>query len=253
MNAAIRTIKYLILIASLMLGLRVPPSAQAMPDSFLLPEIKTDHPAMSNVDILIDVGHGGIDGGTSHGNLLEKDINLAVAKKTYDQLRQSGYTVLINRMDDYALSGENKWLHTRSRHIKDLAQRAHLANEVSAKAVISIHVNSAKRPAKRGAIMLHQQNERSQTLANALQQSMNAMYEIENEPVLGKTYYLLKHIKSPAVIVEMGFITNGEDRELMRSEEGQQKLAAAIAAGTEAYLKDVPPSSEESEPPRSGS
>jgi N-acetylmuramoyl-L-alanine amidase len=51
------------------------------PESFLLPEIKTDHPVVTNVDVLLDVGHGGIDGGTSFGDLLEKDINLSIAQK----------------------------------------------------------------------------------------------------------------------------------------------------------------------------
>jgi N-acetylmuramoyl-L-alanine amidase len=60
------------------------------PESFLLPEINTDHPVITNVDVLLDVGHGGIDGGTSFGDLLEKDINLSIAKKTYDSLQKKG-------------------------------------------------------------------------------------------------------------------------------------------------------------------
>ncbi|MEK8131320.1 N-acetylmuramoyl-L-alanine amidase [Paenibacillus filicis] len=213
-------------------------SGAAMPDSFYLPEIKTDHPALSDVDIVIDVGHGGIDSGTFYGDILEKDINLSIAKRTYELLRQQGYLVLMNRIDDYALSGENLWLRSKSRHIKDLAQRAHMANEVNPKLVISLHVNAAKRPSTRGAIILHQKDERSKALASSLQNKLNAYYGIEHDPVYGRTYYLLKYSKAPTVIVEVGFLTNAEDRALLTSSEGQQALAVKVAEGVVAYLKE---------------
>jgi N-acetylmuramoyl-L-alanine amidase len=207
------------------------------PESFLLPEINTDHPVITNVDVLLDVGHGGIDGGTSFGDLLEKDINLSIAKKTYDSLQKKGFVVLMNRMDDYALSGENLWKHSRSRHLKDLAQRSHLANEVKPKVMISLHVNSARRTSKRGPLLLHQKSEQSLLLAKSLQDSLNKLYGTHEEPVYGKTYYLLKNTMVPAVIVEMGFITNVEDREMLTRPDSQQKIADKIAEGIQQYKK----------------
>jgi N-acetylmuramoyl-L-alanine amidase len=207
------------------------------PDSFLLPEIKTDHPVITNVDVLLDVGHGGIDGGTSFGDLLEKDINLSIAKKTYDSLQKKGFVVLMNRMDDYALSGENLWLRSRSRHLKDLAQRSHLANEVKPKVMISLHVNSARRTSKRGPLLLHQKSEQSVMLAKSLQNYLNMLYGTNEEPVYGKTYYLLKHSVVPTVIVEMGFITNVDDRKMMTRPASQQEIADKIAEGIQQYIK----------------
>jgi len=216
-----------------------PSAVKAEPsfDSILLPEIKTDHPAISDIDVLIDVGHGGIDSGTTHGSILEKDINLTIAKKTYESLRRKGLIALLNRMDDYALSGENLWLRSRSRHIKDLAQRSHLANEVKPKVVISLHVNSAKNASKRGALLLHQKDERSKALAQSIQAKLNPLYPESNEPVYGRKYYLLKHTKPPAVIVEMGFMTNAQDRAFLLSDAGQQSIADRIAEGVAAYLQ----------------
>ncbi|MBP1156619.1 MULTISPECIES: N-acetylmuramoyl-L-alanine amidase [unclassified Paenibacillus] len=206
------------------------------PDAILLPDAISDHPAISNVDIIIDVGHGGIDGGTSYGHILEKNINLAIAEKTYEALRKKGYIVLINRSGDYALSNENLWLKTRSRHLKDLAQRSHLANEIKPKAMISLHVNSARRSSTRGAILLHQKNDQSKQLAKQLQQSLNALYGLHENPVYGKTYYLLKHTRVPTVIVEMGFITNLQDREMLVHAGSQQAIAESIAKGLQQYL-----------------
>ncbi len=209
----------------------------AMGKLWLLTEPGSANPAISNVDVLIDVGHGGIDGGTSHGNLLEKDINLAIAKKTYAVLRQKGYSVLMNRMNDYALSGENLWLKSRSRHIKDLAQRSHLCNEIKPKLMISLHVNSARRASKRGAVVIHQKIPESQQLATAVQQALNELYGTRDKPVPGRTFYLLKHAKAPSVIVEMGFITNAEDRRMLTEDRSRQLIAEAIAAGVEQYLQ----------------
>jgi N-acetylmuramoyl-L-alanine amidase len=143
----------------------------------------------------------------------------------------------MNRMDDYALSGENLWQHSRSRHLKDLAQRSHLANEVKPKVMISLHVNSARRTGKRGPLLLHQKSEQSLLLAKSLQDSLNKLYGTHEEPVYGKTYYLLKNTIVPAVIVEMGFITNVEDREMLTRPDSQQKIADKIAEGIQQYKK----------------
>lgn len=215
----------------------------SVPDSLLRPNAISEHPAISNVDVIIDVGHGGIDGGTSYGQLLEKNINLAIAEKTYEALRKKGYIVLLNRSGDYALSSENLWLRSRSRHLKDLAQRSHLANEIKPRAMISLHVNSARSASKRGAILLHQKNEQSKQLAKHLQHSLNHLYGIREEPFYGKTYYLLKHSRIPTVIVEMGFITNHQDREMLVQPSSQQAIADNIADGVEQYLKPLPDSS----------
>ncbi|CAG7630851.1 hypothetical protein PAESOLCIP111_03236 [Paenibacillus solanacearum] len=216
------------------------PPADASPDKFLLPEIRANHPALTHADVLIDVGHGGIDPGTSYGTLLEKDINLAIAKKTFECLRKKGYVVMLNRSGDYALSSENGWLRTRSRHIKDLAQRSHLANEVKPKMLISLHVNSARRPEKRGPLVLHQKNERSKQLAAALQAALNPLYGVSETPVYGRTYYLLKHTQVPAVIVELGFITNAEDRSLLQKSNMQWTISDKIAQGVTSYLQQQP-------------
>ncbi|MCZ8519118.1 MULTISPECIES: N-acetylmuramoyl-L-alanine amidase family protein [Paenibacillus] len=218
-----------------------PPSAaeQEQPpaiDQLLLPEIRTDYPALSQTDILIDVGHGGVDGGTVFDHILEKDINLAIARKTYEALRSSGYTVLLDRVGDYALSSDNRWLNNPSRHIKDLAQRSHLAKEVEPKVMVSLHVNSAKRPSKRGALLIHQKGAESRKLAGCLQEALNPLYGTDTKPVYGRSYYLLKHVRAPSVIVEMGFLTNAEDRRLLTEEASQQQIAERIAAGIRTYL-----------------
>jgi len=188
------------------------------------------------VDIVIDAGHGGVDSGTTYGEVAEKDINLQVAKILYHELAKSGYRVILNRVGDYALSDENQWLNNPSRHLRDLAQRKHLAVEFSPQIMISLHTNWASNPKRRGPVVLYQKNNQGFMLADIIQHALNRFYGTNKEPVSGKKYYLLKHDSCPAIIVEMGFISNAADRELMTKPESQQQIAQAIKIGIDEYF-----------------
>lgn len=186
--------------------------------------------------ILIDVGHGGVDGGTSHKGLLEKDINLAIGQKLYLILRSQGYPAVLNRDKDYALSDDNRWLHSKSRHLKDLAQRKSLTEQLPTSLVVSLHVNWAKRTEKRGPIVLYQDEGSSYLLAERIQHSLNRLFCMNKETVYGKPFYLLNKIPHPAVIVENGFISNEQDRAMLSADRGQKNIAEAIAEGIIAHL-----------------
>lgn len=189
--------------------------------------------------ILIDAGHGGIDGGTSYGDILEKNINLEIGRRLYVILRSHGYETILNRTGDYALSDDNRWLRSRSRHIRDLAQRKQLSKELPSEIVVSLHVNWGKNKSKRGPIILHQTEGRSAFLAASIQNSLNNLYGTSSLPQVGKPFYLLNYVDSPAVIVETGFISNAEDRAMLNSKRGQQKIAEAIYGGIVQYFTAI--------------
>jgi len=212
----------------------IPPLLDPLP-------IDATGPIKPEADVIIDAGHGGIDGGTSHGELLEKHINLEIAKKVYQLFDSKGYDIVLNRTGDYALSDQNRWLRNRSRHIRDLAQRKQLVNEIKPKALVSLHVNWSKNKQTRGAIILHQSTEASFALASEIQARLNELYHTNEKPFYGKTYYLLNHSPCPTVIVEMGFISNVQDRARLTNARGQQEIAEAIVKGVEAYLKKIEP------------
>lgn len=188
--------------------------------------------------ILIDAGHGGIDGGTSYQDILEKDINLAIAQKLYLLLKSEGIPALLNRTGDYALSDENRWSGSRSRHQRDLAQRHQLSEELPIDIYISLHVNWGRHSNTRGAVVLHQEEGRSYMLASAIQQQLNAMHGAgaHHLPETGNRYYLIRKVKQPAVIVESGFISNTVDRELLTSARGQTLIAQQINKAILYYL-----------------
>ncbi|MDR9854344.1 N-acetylmuramoyl-L-alanine amidase [Paenibacillus sp. VCA1] len=215
-------------------ALAYPSSAQAK--SQKRPEEVKEHPAFTRDVIIIDAGHGGIDGGTSFQNILEKDINLAIAQKVFMLLRSKGYHAVLNRTGDYALSDENHWLGTKSRHLRDLAQRKELSQQIPTLVVVSLHVNWGRNTAKRGGLVLFQNEGRSVMLASAIQDQLDQLYGFKGNIQHGRPFYLLNQIADPAVIVETGFLSNAGDRAMLTDRRGQLKIAKAIANGINYYL-----------------
>lgn len=189
--------------------------------------------------ILIDAGHGGIDGGTSYGTILEKDITLAISRRLFLLLRSDGFDAILNRTGDYAPSDENRWLRSKSRHLRDLAQRKELAETLPANVVVSIHINWAKSPSKHGPLVLFREEGRSFLLARSIQDQLNKLYGMQTAPRQGKPFYLLNKITATTVIVEAGFVSSPADREKLCTPQGQEEIAEAVAGGIAAYLMEV--------------
>jgi len=186
--------------------------------------------------VIIDAGHGGVDGGAVNGTVREKDINLDIGKKLYAALVSRGIPTILNRTHDYALSDDNRWHRTSSRHLRDLSQRMGLTREIDHILFVSLHVNSVPSKKAHGPLVLHQPSGESVMLAHHIQEELNSLYATSKRPIAVKSFYVLKYVKSPAVLVEMGFISNASDLERMTSNVGQTKIAESIAGGILHYL-----------------
>lgn len=185
--------------------------------------------------VLIDAGHGGIDGGTFSGDILEKDINLTIAKKLYLLLRSQGIVTVLNRTGDYALSDDNRWHISSSRHRRDLSQRRQLTEEIQTELLVSLHVNWTKDRSEHGPLVLHQDKGESALLAFCIQDALNRQQHTAYLPREGEPFYLLRRVQQPAVIVEMGFLSNDGDRAMLTDPLMQNRIAAAIASGIRQY------------------
>jgi len=223
------------LIAAILI-LSAPPTACATPSPERSLPSSSD-PLLPSADVLLDAGHGGIDGGTFDGTILEKDINLSVALLLRKELTARRIDCVLNRFGDYALSEENRWQGARSRHLRDLGQRYGLTTVLEPSAVVSLHVNWTRNAERRGPIVLYQHdNPKSLLLARILQASLNRSAGTANSPFPGKTYYLLKRIDAPTVIVEMGFLSNASDRQRLTDPPEQKKIAEALASAISEYV-----------------
>ncbi|MBH5316958.1 N-acetylmuramoyl-L-alanine amidase [Paenibacillus sp. GSMTC-2017] len=228
----------LCLICVCVLGLTGSAPAQAMDkrkEEEQVAQIKDQNISLPHTTVIIDVGHGGIDGGASHGDLLEKDINLAIAGKLYLLLRSQGIPAIMNRTDDYALSDDNHWHNSKSRHRKDLSQRRQLTEEIDSELLVSLHVNWGKNSSRRGPLVLHQESGESALLAFCIQDALNRQQSSNALPKLGNPFYLLRRVEQPSVIVEMGFISNQADRDMLTDSRSQLQVAGAIASGIRQY------------------
>jgi len=191
--------------------------------------------------IVLDPGHGGPDGGAVGGEVVEKEIALNVAKKLRDYLQQQGALVLMTRETDRDLASPSTRGYSR-RKTEDLRERTTFINKSNADLFISIHLNAIPSPRWRGAQTFYYgsliENER---LAKFIQAELRR--NLENTHRVAKmidTVYLLKHAKKPGALVEIGFLSNPDERELLASDHYQTQLAASIYKGVLRYFSNEP-------------
>lgn len=177
--------------------------------------------------VVIDPGHGGIDGGATYGGVSEKGINLDVALRVAAILRGKGLPVVLTRTgDDHFSLGSYR---------EDLQKRLDIARDSNAWAMVALHCNASSSSSARGTLVLFQPHEpKSRMLAAAIRDRLAALQP--DKPNLADVeydHYYFDNSPVPTVAVELGYITNtAERRELLRPEH-RQRLAQAIAEALE--------------------
>lgn len=185
--------------------------------------------------VVIDPGHGGFDPGkVGTKETLEKDINLAIAKKVEKLLSDNGYTVSMTRTDDVALCSGNE----SSKKLTDMKNRVALIEKADPALVVSIHQNSFSAGTKGAQVFYYTGSEEGKRLANILQGSIRDAVGDDNHRVekANDSYYMLRKVSCPLVIVECGFLSNPEEEALLCDEKYQEKMALGICEGIENFL-----------------
>lgn len=195
----------------------------------------------NNSVIIIDAGHGGIDGGThSADGTLEKDINLNIALKLKDILQSFGIKVITTRETDESIHSDGVQ-GIRNQKISDIKNRLHIIETTENAVFISIHQNYYTQPKYNGAqIFYSKNNPLSEILAQSIRGAIINNLQKENTREIkksGKEIYLLNSATVPAVMVECGFLSNKAEADLLKTEDYQQKMAFFIAMGIIDYLK----------------
>ncbi len=192
--------------------------------------------------VVIDAGHGGEDGGASSAaGLVEKEVNLSVAFALRDLCEAAGVPVVMTRTEDKLLYDRNVDFKGRKK-VLDLAARRLMAEKAAAAAsanggtslFISIHMNAFPAPQYSGMQVWYGTGDpRSAEVAGAIQAASAAIMPDNHRKTkaAGSNIYLLDRIKSPAVLVECGFLSNPAEAERLSHEEYRYALAAVIFAG----------------------
>ncbi|MDQ7094143.1 N-acetylmuramoyl-L-alanine amidase CwlD [Desulfosporosinus sp. PR] len=190
---------------------------------------------LGNRVIVLDAGHGGVDpGAVGKSKVLEKDITLAIAKRLQAHIQQSGAKTIMVRDDDRDL-GTSQGLLKRKR--EDLAQRIQLAMEAQAEVYLSIHANSFPNEKLTGAQTFYNADSpEGKLLAQSIQEELNHMTNGKRVIKANQDIYVLKKAQQAAVTVEVGFLSNPAEEQLLTTPDYQEKLALAIYQGLNNYF-----------------
>jgi N-acetylmuramoyl-L-alanine amidase len=174
--------------------------------------------------VVIDAGHGGKDpGARSILGFYEKGINLSVALDVARLLEQRGLRVKMTRTDDYFV---------------ELEDRAAIANNLDADLFVSIHSDSFPKSTRRGytVYIANSASSSSRRAANAIARSMSGT-GLNSFGIQTANYHVLTGTRCPAVLVEMGYLSNRSEASLLRSGSFQDRLARAVADGISDYFE----------------
>ena len=171
--------------------------------------------------VVIDAGHGGSDYGAIRDSINEKDITLDVAKRLRTLLQKQGYNVIMTRDTDKYLS---------------LQERCDITEAAHPDIFISVHVNSSVKPEITG-VETHYYHQESLALAQTVHAAIASNIKSNNRGLFKSKFYVINHTTVPAILCEIGFISNDTERGQLNGDKRKQDTAKAITEGVNNYFK----------------
>ena len=241
-------------------GKLVPPpkTPQPVPDPSLAQQL-----GLSVKTIVIDPGHGGKDPGAVSQKRQEKRIVLSLSKTLRDILVKKGYNVRLTRETDVFLPLRKRTqfatnqkadlfisVHTNASIARSAAgietYYLALASDESARITamrenVGAEYNMKELDALVGRILKESKSTESRRLAELIQAQLTSRKQVKNRGVKHAPFVVLIGTKVPAVLVEVGFISNPTEGKKLTTKAYQRQLATAIAKGIEQYIKNIPP------------
>ena len=195
--------------------------------------------------IIIDPGHGGMDGGAvGIDGIVEKDINLSISLFLADFFRFSGYNVVLTRSTDTSIHDQGV-TGVKKQKVSDLHNRLALTEQYPNGIFLCIHQNQFSDSRYSGGQIFYgiQRKESSSALAEILQTNLKTLLQPKNNrqsKQANDTLFLMKNVSNIAVLVECGFLSNPEEAHLLTQTEYQQKIAFVIYSSTLQFLQEAP-------------
>ncbi len=193
-----------------------------------------------NLIIMLDAGHGGIDGGCSTADgMAEKNINLNIMLSLRDLSKLFGYNVETTRETDKSIHDKGV-SGIRNQKISDMENRLEIFNKYNNAICISIHQNTFSDPQFNGAQMFYSdKNELSEQLAAIMQQMFVENLQPNNQreiKLCGKELYLCYYCNNPAVMIECGFLSNPEEAAQLTDYNYQKEVAFTVLTGINNFV-----------------
>lgn len=197
-------------------------------------------PVQRERTIIIDAGHGGVDGGaTSCTGVLESNLNLQIALRLEDLMHLLGYQTKMIRREDISVYTEGDTIAQKK--ISDLKERVRIVNETDNAILISIHQNTFSDNRYGGAQVFYANTDHSRELANLLQNTFISTLNNGSKRQCKKAdgVYLMKQIENTGVLIECGFLSNPTEEALLRSDTYQKNICCVIAASVSVFIDNA--------------
>lgn len=193
--------------------------------------------------IVLDAGHGGMDGGCSSVNgTPEKGINLNILLTLRDMLNASGFETDVTRDTDCSIHDEGI-RGIANQKSSDMDNRLAKFNEHKNCLCVSIHQNQFTDDKYSGAQMFYAPtNPKSKNFAQCIQNKFVANLQPDNNREIkecGKELFLCYYSKNPTVMVECGFLSNAEEAAKLESEDYQRQVAFTVYSAIVEYLSET--------------
>ncbi len=186
--------------------------------------------------IVIDPGHGGNDAGAiGPSGVMEKTVTLRVSLELAEMLEEEGAEVILTRHTDRTVAEAG----SKATDIEELQARCDVANEAEADIFISIHADSFTNPASCGTTGYYysgDENGDSKDLADCIRRNLCEQLGTPSRGTQPCNFYVVRHTDMPATLIELAFISNPEEEEILSSREGAFKAAQGIFDGIEDYF-----------------
>ncbi len=205
---------------------------------YIAPAVSISDPLSSPI-LILDAGHGGEDGGAlSAAGHKESDINLDIVLKLESLLAFLGTDTVLTRRNDISIYDPGCET-LRQKKVSDLKNRVSLVQSTPGAMLISVHQNTFTDPRYKGAQVFFGTGEISAQWGEYTQELISSVLDksnTRNAAAIPEHVYLFSHIDCPAILLECGFLSNGEDTALLLTETYQRKIAVVLAG---AYLHQL--------------
>lgn len=189
--------------------------------------------------LILDAGHGGEDGGASSASgSKESDINLNIVLKTEALMAFLGVETKLTRSEDVSIYSEGATT-LREKKVSDLKNRVTIVESTPNAMLISVHQNYFTDARYSGAQVFYNAGDISCQWGEGVQETLSQMVDPDNSrnaKPMPNGIYLFEHISCPAILVECGFLSNGEEASLLLTDTYQRKISVALAG---AYLQEI--------------
>ena len=199
----------------------------------------TETAGLPQLKVVVDAGHGGMDGGVvgKTTGVKESDLNLAIAFKIKEKLVDAGFEVVMTRKTEAGLYGEP----TKGFKGRDMQKRKEIAETAQPALLLSVHQNYYPSSRQRGGQTFYlAENEQGKVLAGEIQDGLNALYggySVKDRKSAKADFFMLR-FPFPSVIVECGFLSSPKDEALLVDAFFEEKLASVVTAGVVRYIEN---------------